>query len=567
MGGYARLVCSAIVWFAAAASAIAFAQVTPQSVYEKHCADCHASGKQGAPKLDDKPAWQVRMKNGYGPVFESTLRGKGAMPPKGGNASLTEDEVLAAATYMLGTAGVIPFVPSEIYGKTSSQGVAAAAVPAAVTKAPTPAAATATAPAVDAAKGKSIYQATCAACHAGGIAGAPKTGDAAAWAPRIKAGNTVLYASALRGKGAMPAKGGNAALAETDLKAAVDFMVAQARGGGAPAAVAATTVAQAKDAPKETAAAASAPAASGGSGKSTYQSACAACHGSGLAGAPKFGDAAQWAPRIKAGADALYASALKGKGAMPAKGGNASLAEADVKAAVDYMVTQAGGAAKSPGNVATTGSPTPAKTDAPAATVAVVAAATTATPPPTTASPAPRTQTVMAAGQGDVNAFNRLLRAPGKRNLPPMEDGIHDAQNDGTSSLQPPLQAFDALPKAIGGNQIDWVKSLQDRLIAPRADRVDQKAEMAVLDLNIVREVKGSMPDVVYPHKQHTEWLDCSNCHPAIFVPQKGANQISMAAILLGQKCGVCHGKVAFPVSDCKRCHSKPKATAAGGKP
>ena len=67
------------------------------------------------------------------------------------------------------------------------------------------------------------------------------------------------------------------------------------------------------------------------------------------------------------------------------------------------------------------------------------------------------------------------------------------------------------------------------------------------MDLNIVREVKGSMPDVVYPHKQHTEWLDCSNCHPAIFKPQKGANQISMAGILLGQQCGVCHGKVAFP--------------------
>jgi c(7)-type cytochrome triheme protein len=79
------------------------------------------------------------------------------------------------------------------------------------------------------------------------------------------------------------------------------------------------------------------------------------------------------------------------------------------------------------------------------------------------------------------------------------------------------------------------------------------------MDLNIVREVKGSMPDVVYPHKQHTEWLDCSNCHPAIFIPQKGANAISMAAILMGEKCGVCHGKVAFPVSECRLCHSKKK--------
>ena len=83
--------------------------------------------------------------------------------------------------------------------------------------------------------------------------------------------------------------------------------------------------------------------------------------------------------------------------------------------------------------------------------------------------------------------------------------------------------------------------------IAPRWDRNDDKAAAVVMDLNIVREVKGSMPDVVYPHKQHTEWLDCSNCHPKIFVPQKGANQISMASILLGQQCGACHGKVAFP--------------------
>ena len=80
------------------------------------------------------------------------------------------------------------------------------------------------------------------------------------------------------------------------------------------------------------------------------------------------------------------------------------------------------------------------------------------------------------------------------------------------------------------------------------------------MDLNIVREVKKSpMPDVVYPHKQHTEWLDCSNCHPDVFIPKKGADQISMAAILLGQKCGVCHGKVAFPVTECKRCHSSKK--------
>jgi cytochrome c5 len=60
-----------------------------------------------------------------------------------------------------------------------------------------------------------------------------------------------------------------------------------------------------------------------------------------VAGAPKAGDKAAWAPRLKTGADALYASALKGKGAMPAKGGNNALADADVKAAVDYLTSLA----------------------------------------------------------------------------------------------------------------------------------------------------------------------------------------------------------------------------------
>jgi c(7)-type cytochrome triheme protein len=172
------------------------------------------------------------------------------------------------------------------------------------------------------------------------------------------------------------------------------------------------------------------------------------------------------------------------------------------------------------------------------------------------------------AAAGGVNTFNRLLR-PTLRNRPPSEDGIHDPSNDGTMALQPPTTAFTELVRSNAGNRVDWVKSLREGKINPRADKVDAKVAPAVMDLNVVREVKGSMPDVVYPHKQHTEWLDCSNCHPAIFKPQKGANQISMASILLGQQCGVCHGKVAFPVSECRLCHSKPKAgaTAAAEPP
>jgi c(7)-type cytochrome triheme protein len=163
----------------------------------------------------------------------------------------------------------------------------------------------------------------------------------------------------------------------------------------------------------------------------------------------------------------------------------------------------------------------------------------------------------------DPNAFNRLLAPPAARNRPPAEDGIHDSGNPGTLALQPPLTAFGALPKSNAGNRVDWVAALNANQVQPRWDVSNPKADPVVMDLNIVREVKGSMPDVVYPHKQHTQWLDCSNCHPAIFIPQKGANQISMAAIMLGEKCGVCHGKVAFPVSECRLCHSKQKDAAS----
>lgn len=163
----------------------------------------------------------------------------------------------------------------------------------------------------------------------------------------------------------------------------------------------------------------------------------------------------------------------------------------------------------------------------------------------------------------DPNAFNRLLTPAEERNPDPSEDGIHDPENPGTALLQTPRAAFEALPKGLSGNFVNWVGALADGKIAPRFDHRDPGAEPLVMDLNIVREVKGTMPNVVYPHAQHTEWLDCSNCHPRIFMPQKGANPMSMAGILLGEGCGVCHGKVAFPVSECRRCHSGNKTQAA----
>jgi c(7)-type cytochrome triheme protein len=301
--------------------------------------------------------------------------------------------------------------------------------------------------------------------------------------------------------------------------------------------------------------------------KAVYEASCVGCHGTGVLGAPKLGETAQWAPRAKAGIDALVKSATAGtaKG-MPPKGGRADLSAAQLRNVIEYMmsggvVAKAPAAAKpetKPAAVAKADVKTDLKADPKAAAPAPVAAA----PAPVATLTAARTAAPNPAPNAEVNAFNRLLKPLGRANRPAVDSGIHDPTNDMTLQLQPPAVAFAELAKSPAGNHVDWVKALDAKAIAPRWDRLDPAAPAVVMDLNIVREVKGSMPDVVYPHKQHTEWLDCSNCHPAIFVPQKGANQMSMAAILLGRQCGVCHGKVAFPVSECRLCHSKKKTLA-----
>ncbi|MBI5910828.1 MAG: c-type cytochrome [Betaproteobacteria bacterium] len=298
-------------------------------------------------------------------------------------------------------------------------------------------------------------------------------------------------------------------------------------------------------------------------GKLVYQAACAACHTLGLAGAPKLGDVAAWAARLGAGTGPVYTNAIKGKGAMPPKGGNASLPDADLRAAVDFMLAQARG---------DSAPPQPGVAAVPAAPIQPVAQTLQASGTAVASAPvAPAPQEA-----GDPNAFNRLMAAPSGRNRPPSEDGIHDPASPGTALLQAPLRSFQSLPRSNLGNYVNWGAALGSKRIQPRWDVRDPKAQATVMDLNIVREVKGSMHDVVFPHKQHTEWLDCSNCHPAIFTPQKGSNQISMAAIMLGQKCGVCHGKVAFPISECRLCHARQKSaeariaeaqSAGGGKP
>ena len=185
--------------------------------------------------------------------------------------------------------------------------------------------------------GEEIVKATCAACHQAGVAGAPKLGNAAEWAPRIKSGLNALVQSVIKGKGAMPPKAGDTSLTETEITRAVAFMANQA---GAkfkepPAPKQAAQAVEAKPAatPSKPAAAAD--------GKGVYDKVCFACHAQSVAGSPKLGDKEAWAPRLKAGVDGLMQSVIKGKGAMPPKAGNPSLSDQEIRAAVEFMVSQA----------------------------------------------------------------------------------------------------------------------------------------------------------------------------------------------------------------------------------
>lgn len=209
--------------------------------------------------------------------------------------------------------------------------------------------------------GDAVYKAVCAACHDTGAAGAPKVGDAGAWSARIGQGQSTLVSNAIKGIRAMPAKGGNPDLDNLEVERAVVYMANQSGGklkepaakGAAPAAATAPAAPTADTGAQAASATPPIPAsqqvkavaeAGKADGKKVYEAACAACHGTGVAGAPKIGDKAAWAPRIKQGSATLYDHAIKGfqgkAGVMPAKGGS-SASDDEVKAAVDYMASAA----------------------------------------------------------------------------------------------------------------------------------------------------------------------------------------------------------------------------------
>ena len=169
--------------------------------------------------------------------------------------------------------------------------------------------------------GKQVVDAVCAACHATGVNGAPKIGDKNAWAKRASQGLTSLTEHAINGIRQMPAHGGSANLSDLEIARAITYMVNQSGGRWVePVSV--------KDLSKER------------SGEQIVQAQCFKCHETGAGGAPKIGDRAAWAPRIKDGLDNTVRSAIRGHGGMPARGGMANLTDTEVRSAIVYMFSK-----------------------------------------------------------------------------------------------------------------------------------------------------------------------------------------------------------------------------------
>lgn len=172
---------------------------------------------------------------------------------------------------------------------------------------------------------------------------------------------------------------------------------------------------------------------------------------------------------------------------------------------------------------------------------------------------------------GPVSYGNRMLHAvtalmlfialsaaaqPQPREWQPLaRDGLRDPGSPAVRILQQPGDALKGLAYDHAGNQVRWVQALKEGQITPRSS-LHKPLNSESYDKDVLLNLKGGMPVVRFPHRIHNEWLDCTNCHDHLFRKKRGATQISMFLILQGDQCGVCHGAVAFPLTECARCHS-----------
>ena len=171
-----------------------------EEVVKQYCSACHATGAAGAPKIGDKAAWAKYLGSGLDQMLKTAITGKGAMPPRGGAADLSNFELARAIVHMANQSGgalqepAAPKQPEQAPERTGEQ----------------------------------VVQSACFRCHETGLNGAPKIGDKAAWSPRISQGVDAVTRSAIRGHGSMPARGGLADLTDKEITSAIMYMFSRA---------------------------------------------------------------------------------------------------------------------------------------------------------------------------------------------------------------------------------------------------------------------------------------------------------------------------------------------------
>ena len=170
-----------------------------KDVYEVACARCHSITRPGTPKIGDRAAWAKRAAQGIESLTRHALEGIRSMPAHGDESTLNLLEIQRATVYMVNESGghwVEPRGDSDATRERS---------------------------------GAEVVQTQCAVCHQAGFAGAPRTGDHAAWMPFLSLGMDAAVRKVVRGHGDMPPRGGRASLTDAEIRAAVIIMASRPR--------------------------------------------------------------------------------------------------------------------------------------------------------------------------------------------------------------------------------------------------------------------------------------------------------------------------------------------------
>ena len=171
-----------------------------EEVVQQVCAACHATGRNGAPKIGDEKAWRARTAQGLSSLTQHAIKGIRNMPPHGGNRGVTDFELELAITYMVNHSGGHWATPINKAAPVAER------------------------------SGEEIVNETCIKCHGTGVGGAPRIGDRGAWIHRATYGIDALVRSAIAGHGGMPSRGGMPNLTDDELRRAIVYMLQKSVG-------------------------------------------------------------------------------------------------------------------------------------------------------------------------------------------------------------------------------------------------------------------------------------------------------------------------------------------------